>query len=131
MTSSSPTRTTRSSPSSTGSRIDIVKPSGTILIENPIAITTETKHPKQAQAFLDFLYSKQGQEIFADNGYRPVVSGVTSSKVTFSTPPGLFTINDLGGWTDVTNTFFDATKGIVTKIEQSNGVSTTSKRVSA
>jgi sulfate/thiosulfate-binding protein len=110
-----------------GQSIDIVKPSGTILIENPIAITTETKHPKQAQAFLDFLYSKQGQEIFADNGYRPVVSGVTSSKVTFSTPPGLFTINDLGGWTDVTNTFFDATKGIVTKIEQSNGVSTTSK----
>ena len=64
-----------------------------------------------------------GQEIFADNGYRPVVSGVTSSKVTFATPPGLFTINDLGGWTDVTNKFFDATKGIVTKIEQSNGVS--------
>jgi sulfate transport system substrate-binding protein len=107
-----------------GQALDIVKPSGTILIENPIAVTTESKHPKEAQAFIDFLYSKQGQEIFADNGYRPVVSGVTSNKVTFSTPPGLFTIKDLGGWTDVTNTFFDADKGIVTKIEQSNGVST-------
>jgi sulfate/thiosulfate-binding protein len=107
-----------------GQSIDIVKPSGTILIENPIAVTTESKHPKQAQAFVDFLYSKQGQEIFADNGYRPVVSGVTSSKVTFATPPGLFTIKDLGGWTDVTNTFFDADKGIVTGIEKGNGVST-------
>ncbi len=107
-----------------GQSLDIVKPSGTILIENPIAVTTESKHPKQAQAFLDFLYSKQGQEIFADNGYRPVVSGVTSSKVSFTTPPGLFTIKDLGGWTDVTNTFFDADKGIVTGIEKSNGVST-------
>jgi sulfate transport system substrate-binding protein len=107
-----------------GQSLDIVKPSGTILIENPIAVTTESKHPKQAQEFVDFLYSKQGQEIFADNGYRPVVSGVTTSKVTFTDPPGLFTIKDLGGWTDVTNTFFDADKGVVTKIEQSNGVST-------
>ncbi len=107
-----------------GQSIDIVTPSGTILIENPIAVTTESKHPEQAQAFLDFLYSKQGQEIFADNGYRPVVSGVTSSKVSFTTPPGLFTIKDLGGWTDVTNTFFDADKGIVTQIERDNGVST-------
>ena len=49
---------------------------------------------------------------------------MTSSKVTFTTPPGLFTIKDLGGWTDVTNTFFDADKGIVTGIERSNGVST-------
>ena len=108
-----------------GQSIDIVRPpSGTILIENPIAVTTESKHTKEAQAFIDFLYSKQGQQIFADNGYRPVVSGVTSSKVTFSTPPGLFTIKDLGGWTSVTSTFFDPDKGIVTGIEKGNGVST-------
>ena len=43
-----------------GQAIDIVKPSGTILIENPIAVTTETKHPKQAQAFVDFLYTQAG-----------------------------------------------------------------------
>jgi sulfate/thiosulfate transport system substrate-binding protein len=107
-----------------GQALDIVKPSGTILIENPIAVTTESKHTKEAQAFVDFLYTPQAQAIFADNGYRPVVSGVTSKKVSFGPPPGLFTIRDLGGWTDVTKTFFDPDKGIVTDIERSNGVST-------
>ena len=103
--------------------IDFTIPDSTILIENPIAVTTETKHPVQAKAFLAFLHTKQAQEIYADNGYRPVVAGVTSSKVKFATPKSLFTINDLGGWTKVTNNFFDATNGIVTKIEIGNGVS--------
>jgi sulfate/thiosulfate transport system substrate-binding protein len=107
-----------------GQPIDFVTPDQTILIENPIAITTETKHPKEAKAFVDFLHTPQAQTIFADNGYRPVVAGVTSSKVKFTTPSQLFTIKDLGGWTDVTNTFFDPDKGIVTEIERSNGVST-------
>ena len=70
-------------------------------------MTTETKHPQQAKAFVQFLYTKQAQKIYADNGYRPVVTGVTSSKVTFETPKNLFTIDDLGGWTEVTNKFFD------------------------
>jgi sulfate/thiosulfate transport system substrate-binding protein len=43
--------------------------------------------------------------------------------VTFETPKNLFTIDDLGGWTAVTNKFFDPDNGIVTKIEISNGVS--------
>jgi sulfate/thiosulfate-binding protein len=103
--------------------IDFTIPDGTILIENPIAVTTETKHPKEANAFLAFLHTKDAQQIYADNGYRPVVPGVTSSKVTFQTPKNLFTINDLGGWTSVTSDFFDPDKGIVTKIEVSNGVS--------
>jgi sulfate/thiosulfate transport system substrate-binding protein len=103
--------------------IDFTIPSSTILIQNPIAVTTETKHPQQANAFVQFLYTKQAQEIYADNGYRPVVPGVTSSKVTFETPKNLFTIDDLGGWTAVTNKFFDPDNGLVTKIEVSNGVS--------
>ena len=107
-----------------GQPIDFTTPSATILIENPAAVTADSKHPKEAKAFLDFLHTKQAQQIYADNGYRPVVPGVTSSKVTFTTPSGLFTIKDLGGWTSVTNTFFDPDKGIVTDIERSNGVST-------
>jgi sulfate/thiosulfate transport system substrate-binding protein len=107
-----------------GQAIDYTTPDDTILIQNPIAVTSNSSHPKEAQAFVDFLYTPAAQQIFADNGYRPVVSGVTSSKVTFNTPSKLFTIDDLGGWTNVTNTFFDADKGIVTKIEQDNGVST-------
>ncbi len=104
--------------------IDYTAPEGTILIENPVAVTSDSAHPKEAKAFLDFLHTKEAQTIYADNGYRPVVKGVTSSKVTFTEPKGLFTIDDLGGWTKVTDTFFDADKGIVTDIERGLGVST-------
>jgi sulfate transport system substrate-binding protein len=105
--------------------VDYVIPDQTILIENPAAVTAKSKNPAAAKAFLDYLYTPAAQQIWADNGYRPVVSGITSP--TFKTPSDLFTIDDLGGWTDVTTKFFDPTNGIVTKIEQSNGVSTSSK----
>ena len=45
---------------------------------------------------------------------------------TYPAPPVLFTIKDFGGWTAVTPKFFDPSTGLVTKIEQSNGVSTAS-----
>ena len=50
------------------------------------------------------------------------VIGVASGQ--FPTPPGLFTIDTLGGWKSVSKQFFDPETGIVTKIEQSLGVST-------
>jgi sulfate/thiosulfate-binding protein len=103
--------------------VDYTIPDDTLLIENPVAVTSDSTHPKEAKAFLDFLYSKDGQTIFADNGYRPVVAGI-KGKVDFPTPSGLFTIKDLGGWTSVTSDFFDADKGIVTAIEKGNGVPT-------
>ena len=74
-TRSSPTRTRRSSPSRTARPIDYVVPDTTILIENPAAVTSDSKHPKEAKAFLDFLHTPAAQKIFADNGYRPVVAG--------------------------------------------------------
>jgi sulfate transport system substrate-binding protein len=56
-------------------------------------------------------------------GYRPLVPGVAAPG-QFPTPTGLFTIDDLGGWTAVGKQFFEPETGIVTKIEQSLGVST-------
>ena len=61
------------------------------------------------------------QEIWAANGYRPVIPSVAAQ---FPTPSGLFTIDSLGGWKKVTKQFFAPEGGIVTKIEQSLGVST-------
>ena len=46
------------------------------------------------------------------------------ARARFPTPAGLFTIDKLGGWSKVTKQFFDPTSGVVTKIEQSLGVST-------
>jgi sulfate/thiosulfate-binding protein len=105
-----------------GQALDYTIPPATILIENPVAVTRNSAHPAEAKAFLDFLYSPTAQKIFVDNGYRPVVAGIPGAD-QFPTPPQLFTINDLGGWTTVTSTFFDTNTGIVTQIEKSNGVS--------
>jgi sulfate/thiosulfate transport system substrate-binding protein len=109
-----------------GEPVDYVIPSQTILIQNPAAVTIKSSNPTTAKAFLDFVYTPTAQKIFADNGYRPVVPGVVPAN-KFRTPATLFTIADLGGWTAVTKDFFDPTTGSVTAIEQSNGVSTSSK----
>ena len=108
-----------------GQDIDYVVPDKTILIENPAAVTSTTKHPVQAKAFLDFLHTPAAQQIFADAGYRPVLAGIADGK--FPTPAGLFTIADLGGWTDVTKTFFDTTNGVMAGVEKSIGVTVASK----
>ena len=106
-----------------GQDLEYTVPDSTILIENPAAVTSNTKHPKEAKAFLDFVHSEEAQKIFAENGYRPVVEGTDTGDQDFVEPPGLFTIADLGGWADVTTKFFDAEKGIVTEIERNLGVS--------
>jgi sulfate/thiosulfate-binding protein len=106
-----------------GQDLEYVIPESTLLIENPAAITSNSKHPKEAQAFLDFVRSEEAQKIFAENGYRPVLEGVDTGDQEFVEPTGLFTIADLGGWADVTTKFFDAEKGIVTEIERNLGVS--------
>lgn len=106
-----------------GQAISYTMPKDTIKIENPAAVTTNSTHPKQAQAFLDYLHSAAAQKIYAENGYRPTTPGVTVDR-TFPTPSGLFTIDQLGGWTKVTDTFFDPDKGSLLSVEKMLGVST-------
>jgi sulfate/thiosulfate-binding protein len=110
-----------------GQDVDYVLPNDTLLIENPAAVTANSKHPKEAKAFLDFVHTPEAQKIFAENGYRPVVKGTDTAGQSFPTPAGLFTIQDLGGWTAVATKFFDIDKGIVTAIERSLGVSVVKK----
>jgi sulfate/thiosulfate transport system substrate-binding protein len=102
-----------------GQAIEYVIPKDTIQIQSPIAVLGTNA---QAQKFVGYLLSPAGQAIWAANGYRPVISGVPGAN--FPTPPGLFTIDSLGGWKTVTKKFFEPETGIVTKIEQSLGVST-------
>src|SRR5439155_4818102 len=111
-----------------GQALDYTVPDATILIENPVAVTKKSEHPTEANAFLAFLHSPAAQKIFAENGYRPVEKGVGGP--TFPTPPHLFTIKDLGGWTKVTKDFFDPSTGFVAAIEKKHGVSTTTNTAS-
>jgi sulfate/thiosulfate-binding protein len=105
-----------------GQPVDYVVPDQTILIENPIAVVTRSRHQTQAKAFVDFLRSPQGQGIFAQKGYRPVNPQAAGAD-RFPRPKGLFTIDDLGGWDQVTKTFFDKRDGVMAQIEKQVGVS--------
>jgi len=106
-----------------GQSVDYVLPDRTIKIDIDIA-TTKTA-PPAARAFLSYVLSQPAQQRFADWGYRPVNAAVlAASKGKFPTPPGLFTIDQLGGWRAVDDQLFDVDRGAITKIEQGAGVST-------
>ena len=62
------------------------------------------------------------QEILQSQGYRPVVKKLVDEK-KFPTPAGLFTIGDLGGWSENSDKFFGE-DGIVTGLEEKLGVPT-------
>jgi sulfate/thiosulfate-binding protein len=103
-----------------GQPVQFVIPKATILIENPIAVTSTSEHKAQAQAFLKYLRTKPAQRILAQNGYRPVVQGVTRG-LNFPNRPQLFTIKYVGGWAKVEKKFFDPRTGVMAKIQASSG----------
>ena len=105
-----------------GEDVDYVIPQSTLLIETPIAVTKDAS--PAAQAFLDFVWSDEGQELWAESGYRPVNPKLVDPK-QFPTPKNLFTIDDLGGWEKVSDEFFDPETGKVADVEKELGVSTT------
>jgi sulfate/thiosulfate transport system substrate-binding protein len=104
-----------------GEDVDYVIPPSTILIETPIAVTKDA--PEAAQKFLDYIWSDEGQELWAENGYRPANKSLVDPK-QFPTPEDLFTIAEFGGWEKVNDEFFDDETGSVAEIEKELGVST-------
>jgi ABC-type sulfate transport system substrate-binding protein len=106
-----------------GEKLDYIVPKQSFLIQTPAAVTKTA--PTAAKDFLTFAESDAGQKIFASTGWRPAKSGVAPGTVKGANDPSkpyptvaqLKTIDDLGGWTKVNTEFFDATNGIVTKIE--------------
>lgn len=124
-----------------GDQISIVVPPQTLLIQNPIALTnTGLKNPA-ASAFYRFAFSPQGQGIFANLGYRSVLTSVwkytKANFATFQAPTKLLTIANLNpsGWVGADPEFFGPTitfpsndsthpnAGIVTYLEQYAGQS--------
>jgi sulfate transport system substrate-binding protein len=108
---------------SKGQDVDYTIPDQTILIQNPAAVTSDSKNPAAAKAFLAFLHGEQAQRIYASQGYRPVLASLKDTK-KFPDPPGLFTIEKVGGWSNVNDRFFDSKSGLLVPIEQSKGVPT-------
>lgn len=106
-----------------GEDLEFIVPDQTILIENPVAATSDSKNPDKAKAFVDFLYSPKAQRTFGKTGYRPVDKKVLG-EFDYPKPSGLFTIKDLGGWDKVNTRFFDPNKGVMAKINREVGAPT-------
>lgn len=106
-----------------GQKLEYVLPDQTILIENPVAVVSTSRDREKAQAFIDFLRTPEAQRVFGEKGYRPIVPAVLA-EFGYPEPPNLFTIADLGGWSEVRATFFDREDGIMAGINRERGVPT-------
>jgi sulfate/thiosulfate-binding protein len=105
--------------SKTKEPIPYVIPPATLLIEGPAAVveTSLESHGNRAvaEAFLEFLVSDAGQQIFAKFGFRPVKPGVAQPEGAGALPQKLFTMADLGGWSQLERELYGS-KGLWTSI---------------
>jgi len=84
-------------------KFEIVVPSVSILAEPPVAVVDKVvdRHGTRAiaQAYLEFLYTEEGQEIAAKQYYRPRLKSVADKYTAQFTKTNLFTIDEVfGGW---------------------------------
>ena len=82
-------------------KVDAVYPSISILAENPVAVVERTVAKKGtdevAKAYLDHLYSEEGQEIAAKHALRPRSTAVLKRHANVFKPVQLFTVQELFG----------------------------------
>ncbi|UUZ55251.1 sulfate ABC transporter substrate-binding protein [Massilia sp. H-1] len=92
-------------------KVEIVAPSVSILAEPPVSVVDKVVDKrgtrKVAEAYLQYLYSDEGQEIVAKNYYRPVSEKVAKKYAAQYPKVKLFTIDEVsGGWTKTQKTHF-------------------------
>lgn len=91
-------------------KFEIVAPSVSILAEPPVAIVDKVVDKrgtrKVAEAYLNFLYTPEGQELIAKNFYRPIDETVAAKYADKYPKIPLVTIADFGGWPKAQATHF-------------------------
>jgi sulfate transport system substrate-binding protein len=92
-------------------KFDVVYPSSSILAENPVSVVDKVVDKRKtrpvAQAYLEYLYSEEGQEIAARHYLRPRLESVAAKHKADFKPIELFTVDDVfGGWTKAQKTHF-------------------------
>ena len=103
-------------------KVEIVVPSLSILAEPPVAVVDKVADKKGtravAQAYLEYLYTPEGQEIAARNYYRPRLDSVAKKYASTFPKINLITIDDVfGGWQKAQKAHF-ADGGIFDQIYQ-------------
>jgi sulfate transport system substrate-binding protein len=104
-----------------GEEVEYEIPTGTILIQNPIAVVTGAGNA--ARRFVEFARGAEAQRIFGEKGYRSVREDLVD-KSKYPDPQNLFTIDDLGGWEAVNKEFFDPENSVMASINQDEGFPT-------
>jgi sulfate transport system substrate-binding protein len=94
-----------------GDNYEIVTPSLSILAEPPVTVidanVDQHNTRKQATAYLEYLYSPEGQDIIGKNFYRPIDPAAAAKYANQFKPLQLTTIADFGGWAEAQKTHFD------------------------
>ena len=94
-----------------GQNLPYVVPEINISIDNPIAVVDsyvdKRGNREVAEAFVQFLFTPAAQREFAKVGFRPVLPEVVAEFAdTYPQISNLFTIEDFGGWNQVSPKFF-------------------------
>ena len=92
-------------------KFDTIYPSISILAEPPVAVVdknVDKKGTRQvAEAYLNYLYSKEGQELAAQNYYRPIDKDIAAKYARQFPSLKLLSIDkDFGGWAKAQKTHF-------------------------
>jgi sulfate/thiosulfate-binding protein len=101
-------------------KFDVVYPPNSILAEPPVAVVDKVVDRRGtrdvAKAYLDYLYSPEGQDIAGKNFYRPTDAKAAAKYAKQFPKLDLFTIDKVfGGWTKAQNTHF-ADNGVFDQI---------------
>ena len=92
-------------------KVEIVYPTMSIRADNPVAIVERTvekkKSRKQAQAYLEYLWSPEAQDIAGRYYYRPAVAAAAKKYAAQFKPIQLFTVEEVfGNWDKATKAHF-------------------------
>jgi sulfate transport system substrate-binding protein len=103
-------------------KVEVVVPSSSILAEPPVAVVTKVakKHGTTAvaQAYLEYLYTDQGQEIAAKHFYRPINPTIAAKYAAQFPKVDLFTLADIAGDWRATQKAHFADGGVFDQIYQ-------------
>ena len=91
-------------------KYEIITPSLSILAEPPVTVidanVDQHNSRKEATAYLEYLYSPEGQDIIGKNFYRPIDPTAQSKYAGQFKKIPLTTIADFGGWAKAQKTYF-------------------------
>ncbi|HYH99557.1 MAG TPA: sulfate ABC transporter substrate-binding protein [Hyalangium sp.] len=101
-------------------KFEIIIPSESILAEPPVTVVDKNADRRgtraAAEAYLQYLYSEEGQTIAAKHHYRPSVQAFSAKFASHFPPVKLFTLHEVfGGWKKAQQTHFDD-KGVFDQI---------------